>query len=455
MYSIGAACIEPRDFNPQRITIVSAEPWGFARGEVVQVFGSGLLEWPESLVQDVNTPAVSSLLRPCALACEEDARLKGKRCASELLKSMRQDLKGQRFPQCMPTECVEILSGGVRGLDVLSVGDTVQLFSAEADALQSGLVQSVECVRDVPLRLGSILGGRASREALLGAQESGARWAMKLQAAFRVSFGAEALPAVGPEASVPVDGGRGYYIGAFCRAPFAPSRFPQSLNTLSGRARLDNFDARGGNLWAFDFVTFVDSAGGCMSGSNSCVVSCLNGSVGSNAGPHPAFLGPELTLVHKKTDAQVWQLLSNPTRRKRPGIVWQLLAADGSGRLLCGDECRGSVLLCLPKEAQEKDSATGLYLFNDAWELTPDNDLDEHDLAQLLGSLSPRSTEKPGFSPRRRLTMSMHPLARRRVMSPRRQPQLPFASRSVQSQASSRSESNCSRQRSLYRLRAC
>mmetsp|Transcript_17606 Transcript_17606/g.44033 ORF Transcript_17606/g.44033 Transcript_17606/m.44033 type:complete len:90 (+) Transcript_17606:665-934(+) len=58
-------------------------------------------------------------------------------------------------------------------------------------------------------------------------------------------------------------------------------------------------------------------------------------------------------------------------------------------RLLCADEKHRAVYLLQPADAKLKDQATGKFIFNDAWELTPDEDLSDRLLGNLVGGLAP------------------------------------------------------------------
>jgi len=212
-----------------------------------------------------------------------------------------------------------------------------------------------------------------------------------------------------------IEGGKPYYLGSWCRAPFDPSRFPQSLNAMGGRAHLDNFDAPAGNLWTFRFIgsnasVFSDpkmaaalhahqkspakragrddaedmgrGAGGAAGDTRCFTLGCINYYSENSKGM--AFLGPDLSIVHDEGRAQLWQGLPHPALRQTvPGEVALQIRAHGSDKLLCSDERRRTVYLLKKADAQLRDPATGAFVFNDAWEATPDEDPAPESLSSL------------------------------------------------------------------------
>jgi len=215
-----------------------------------------------------------------------------------------------------------------------------------------------------------------------------------------------------------IDGSKAYYLGTWNRTPFDPSQFPQSLNVLGGRARLDNFDAPLGNLWAFRFVGGASSrertqvpmtrqwrpgvpisaslmdggGGGCDdSGGGRCfTLACLNYSHYSDASETKSmvFLGPDLKVVQDENRAQLWQRISYPPLRGTiPGEEAWMIRAHASDKILCSDEKERAVYLLKRSDAQMLHTTTGSFVFNDAWEATPDEEPPEDTLSGLLDKL--------------------------------------------------------------------
>lgn len=212
-----------------------------------------------------------------------------------------------------------------------------------------------------------------------------------------------------------IEGGKPYYLGSWCRSPFDPSRFPQSLNAMGGRSHLDNFDTPAGNLWTFRFIgsnasVFSDpkmaaalhssqkgpgtkrggrdegdkdpSKSGDTTDSRCFTLGCIN--YYSESSKNMAFLGPDLSIVHDEGRAQLWQGIPHPALRVTvPGEVSLQIKAHGSDKLLCSDEKRRTVYLLKKADAQLKDPATGAFVFNDSWEATPDEDPPPESLSSL------------------------------------------------------------------------
>eukprot|EP00927_Polykrikos_kofoidii_P073069 TRINITY_DN69143_c0_g1_i1.p1 TRINITY_DN69143_c0_g1~~TRINITY_DN69143_c0_g1_i1.p1 ORF type:complete len:248 (-),score=38.35 TRINITY_DN69143_c0_g1_i1:58-801(-) len=218
-----------------------------------------------------------------------------------------------------------------------------------------------------------------------------------------------------------LEGGKPYYLGSWCRAPFEPSRFPQSLNSIGGRAHLDNFDAPAGNLWTFRFIgsnasvfsdpkmaaallAYAKSPGagshrsrqqdGDLGGAGSApqggvnekrcfTLACINYFADNTKGL--AFLGADLSIVHDEGQAQLWQGVAHPSfRASVPGEVSLQIKANGSEKILCSDEKRRTVHLLKRSDAQLMDQETGAYIFNDAWEATPDEEPPPETIEHLL-----------------------------------------------------------------------
>eukprot|EP00933_Yihiella_yeosuensis_P072188 TRINITY_DN80511_c0_g1_i1.p1 TRINITY_DN80511_c0_g1~~TRINITY_DN80511_c0_g1_i1.p1 ORF type:complete len:218 (+),score=42.08 TRINITY_DN80511_c0_g1_i1:60-713(+) len=214
-----------------------------------------------------------------------------------------------------------------------------------------------------------------------------------------------------------LEGGKAYYLGACSRSPFDPARFPLSLNALGGRARLDNFDAAAGNLWQFRFVgghasvfseprmlTAATAGPGsaqfrrsttptrgsdeaeASQGQRCFTLACIN-YVGSTQST--VYLGPELNVVADEGRAQLWQGVPHPSWRCAvPGEVALQIRAHGSDKLLCSDDRRRNIYLLKPADSAMLDPATGMHVFNDAWEATPDEDPPADLMNALLERLS-------------------------------------------------------------------
>mmetsp|Transcript_88207 Transcript_88207/g.139415 ORF Transcript_88207/g.139415 Transcript_88207/m.139415 type:complete len:211 (-) Transcript_88207:97-729(-) len=186
---------------------------------------------------------------------------------------------------------------------------------------------------------------------------------------------------------VNLEGGRPYFLSTWSRAAFDATRFPQSLNLSGGKAHLNNFDAPGGNLMSFRFISgnTQTSVQNPSQGSRVFTLACINA---GNPGDSPIYLAPDLSVVYDESRAQLWEPLPYPAlRRTVPGEVPLQIRAHGTDKLLCSDERRRTVCLLRPKEASVKDSATDIFVFNDAWEATPDVDPDDSDVTAMLQDL--------------------------------------------------------------------
>jgi len=163
---------------------------------------------------------------------------------------------------------------------------------------------------------------------------------------------------------------KNFFVATWTRAKFDPSRFPQSLNCLAGKAHLDNFDSHAGNLWRFKFIE----------GSERLfTLACMN------LGPEVVFLSGDLSVVKEEVKAQVWEWTPyRPFRGNLPSDISIQIRTRGGEMLLCSDERSRSVCLLAPKEANFLDPRTGEHAFNEAWEITADEEIDEELLMGLL-----------------------------------------------------------------------
>jgi hypothetical protein len=155
-----------------------------------------------------------------------------------------------------------------------------------------------------------------------------------------------------------------YLVGVWKRTPFNLGVFPQALNASKGRAHLDTFDAHSGNVWSF---VFLDR------GLRSFVLSCDEPKV---------YLGPQLTTVENMQDAAVWQFRPCVPFRNGPNDISIQIMAEGSNLILCSDETSRRVMLLTPAEA-DATGPKGEWVYNNAWECTPDEDLDLYEEAAV------------------------------------------------------------------------
>eukprot|EP00164_Ancoracysta_twista_P009046 GFYU01013265.1.p1 GENE.GFYU01013265.1~~GFYU01013265.1.p1 ORF type:complete len:357 (+),score=40.33 GFYU01013265.1:84-1154(+) len=145
-----------------------------------------------------------------------------------------------------------------------------------------------------------------------------------------------------------------YFVGSFRRTPFNVSMFPLALNGYNRIGCLDLFDAEAGSLWRFEQIV---KPVGCFR------MRCCD--------PHfTAWLGADLSMVSEQEDAGVWLFDTHAPFRDGPNDVGcRIYSVDG--RQLCSRDKRKSLHLVRSKELEKKNTA-GEYVFNVAWELTPD-----------------------------------------------------------------------------------
>lgn len=82
-------------------------------------------------------------------------------------------------------------------------------------------------------------------------------------------------------------------------------------------------------------------------------------------------------MVMGEDGAAVWQWVTYRPFRGMDGDICVQVKAEGSTFLLCSDERRKAVMLLAPKEVDMLDPRSKEFLFNKAWELTPDQDFKE------------------------------------------------------------------------------
>eukprot|EP00397_Hematodinium_sp_SG-2012_P068488 GEMP01111518.1.p1 GENE.GEMP01111518.1~~GEMP01111518.1.p1 ORF type:complete len:118 (+),score=24.39 GEMP01111518.1:137-490(+) len=90
------------------------------------------------------------------------------------------------------------------------------------------------------------------------------------------------------------------------------------------------------------------------------------------------FLSPNLTLVAVEDDAAVWAFELEKPFRKMAGDVCVRIFSPDTQQYLCSAESKKAVLLLNESEANAISPQTKEYIFNIAWELTPDEDDPAH-----------------------------------------------------------------------------
>jgi hypothetical protein len=153
-----------------------------------------------------------------------------------------------------------------------------------------------------------------------------------------------------------IDTATPYYIGSWRRSPVNLGRMPQALNVDSrGKLCLANFDAPRGNLF---FLRSED-------GEHWVIETADGGAV---------FVGKNLVLTNRRSDAAVWTILPYTPFRGGPMDVAFQLRLEGDSRILGSVEHTGEVFLVDPIEAEDAKDKKGNLLVNIGWEATPDCD---------------------------------------------------------------------------------
>eukprot|EP00658_Telonema_sp_P-2_P012282 TRINITY_DN14682_c0_g1_i1.p1 TRINITY_DN14682_c0_g1~~TRINITY_DN14682_c0_g1_i1.p1 ORF type:complete len:235 (-),score=59.02 TRINITY_DN14682_c0_g1_i1:460-1164(-) len=146
-----------------------------------------------------------------------------------------------------------------------------------------------------------------------------------------------------------------YYVGAWRRAPFHPEADPQCLSVTDGTTVcIDGFDGEG-NLWKLTKL-----------GKGEYVF---------ESGEYPnCFLGPDLRIKKSAQEAARWTAKSYPVFR---GGEYDVSAqfCNNYNQILCSSEATRQVAILSEQEADEKDQE-GNFVWNCAWECTPDLDLE-------------------------------------------------------------------------------
>lgn len=86
------------------------------------------------------------------------------------------------------------------------------------------------------------------------------------------------------------------------------------------------------------------------------------------------YLSPNLTLVASEDDAAVWAFEMEKPFRNLPGDICIRIFSPDTQQYLCSAESKKAVLLLSEAEANTISPQTKEYIFNIAWELTPDED---------------------------------------------------------------------------------
>mmetsp|Transcript_31656 Transcript_31656/g.67206 ORF Transcript_31656/g.67206 Transcript_31656/m.67206 type:complete len:243 (-) Transcript_31656:422-1150(-) len=233
----------------------------------------------------------------------------------------------------------------------------------------------------------------------------------------------------------PFDPGRPYTFVVVTRKPLDPAAFPMALALQDGSAALEQLDCAGNcGTWKLvpaaplpkanlgqvkevstgygDIANARAGRGGTKSlagtmaspTSDSGDESEQRGGRGSpdsisvqgdcyilvsNDVDRPGYLSFNMRLTQDDVDAERFQVLGyDPPRRNDvpENSLFVQLQSVGTRALLCADENKGEVFLLQEGDAQSKDQ-NGSYLFNEAWELVPDEDLSDDILSQLTSKL--------------------------------------------------------------------
>merc|ERR1712216_192143 len=151
-----------------------------------------------------------------------------------------------------------------------------------------------------------------------------------------------------------------YYVGVWRRTPFDVASWPQALNANNGTAvALGGFDAEVVNLWKV-----------IRCQENAYILQCDE--VGENK-----YLGEDLRMKSQREDAAVLTAESCPGFRNGPYDV-PVKLGNAYGQLLCANEATKQVALLSGPESEAVDD-DGAYVWNNAWECTPDLDSPEND----------------------------------------------------------------------------
>merc|ERR1711865_95715 len=150
-----------------------------------------------------------------------------------------------------------------------------------------------------------------------------------------------------------------YFIGSWRRAPFDPAADAQCL---AANARtsvcLQGFEADD-NLWS---VVRLENG--------SCVLKC------AEIAKVP-YLGPDLNLKASVDEAALWEAVTYPAFRGGEYDV-SVQFTNSNGQFLCANEKTRQVAILSSEESEQLD-ADGQFIWNIAWECTPDLDDDAED----------------------------------------------------------------------------
>ncbi len=150
-----------------------------------------------------------------------------------------------------------------------------------------------------------------------------------------------------------------YFIGVWRRTPYHVAEFPMCLSGLGGRAELKGYDEAEGVLW----LPLSEGNGSYL----LQVQDCASGK---------RWLTADLKMTTQIEEALRVNLTSVPPFRGGPGDV-AVKISTMHGKVLVSNEA-GAVMFMNQREADARDEA-GVYLYNDAWELSPEEILEMSD----------------------------------------------------------------------------
>eukprot|EP00656_Telonema_subtile_P054625 TRINITY_DN8209_c0_g1_i5.p2 TRINITY_DN8209_c0_g1~~TRINITY_DN8209_c0_g1_i5.p2 ORF type:complete len:168 (-),score=37.31 TRINITY_DN8209_c0_g1_i5:202-705(-) len=150
---------------------------------------------------------------------------------------------------------------------------------------------------------------------------------------------------------------RRYYIGGWRRAPFSPNSDPQTLAVNGNSVCLSGFEADS-TLWR---VMKLDNGQYAL----------------KSAEMTDSYLGADLEMKSGIQEAAHWSANTYPAFRGGPYDV-SVQFCNIHGQILCANEGTRQVAILSVEEAGEVD-AQGNFVWNDAWECSPDLDEEADD----------------------------------------------------------------------------
>ena len=148
-----------------------------------------------------------------------------------------------------------------------------------------------------------------------------------------------------------------YFIGVWRRTPYDVVRSePTALNGARGGAHVHSFDTDVGQVWRIHASQVH---------ANGFYLEALE--VGD-----ARFLADDLGMVTDREDAALWLFeFTDPFRGGRNDVAVKIF--NETGLLLCSEPINGRVILMSDKEAGAREQS-GDWVYNNAWEITPDVD---------------------------------------------------------------------------------